>query len=228
MPQDSSPVIDNAIEILTRYKASAGKDPQTIRVHDRNGSMIADLCPMEGTQQEIRLLTAWRDRYRDAFPTQFKASKAGTHRWFKEQVIGVPNRILFKIRDLKGIDIGHMGLAHIGEDLCGMGRQSCEIDNVVRGRAEHPGIMSMALSALCDWVVGTLKIDTIYLRVFSNNVKAKNYYIGCGFLIVRDMPLHRVEEDDMIRYIDAEDEYASNIARYFTLMRLRKDKDRQA
>ena len=131
--------------------------------------------------EEIRLFAKWRKRNERWFPSQFRVTITGTKRWAREQLIDKEDRILFMIEDLSGKRIGHVGLNRFDWK-----NKSCEIDNIIRGEAGIPGLMTSAITAMCGWGVSALGVRSYYLQCFPNNTKAMALYRRCGFTKVGD------------------------------------------
>ena len=51
------------------------------------------------------------------------------------------------------------------------------------------------------WSFNSLKINKLYLRVFSDNHKAIKFYENCGFKSVGRIKLKKVINGDSIRYV---------------------------
>src|SRR6267143_4518246 len=73
-----------------------------------NGA-FAFLRPVDESDETIRLLTKWRNKYGDWFTTKFQATEDRTRKWLGNQVIDNPDRILFIII-LENRKIGHVGI----------------------------------------------------------------------------------------------------------------------
>jgi perosamine synthetase len=71
--------------------------------------------------------------------------------------------------------VGHMGLA-VNQDS-----GSLEIDNVVRGEPQAPGLMSQALMTLEGFSESELTLEQISLRVLDSNAKAIEFYRRLGY-----------------------------------------------
>src|SRR5262249_53011964 len=148
-------------------------------------------------QAAITLLADWRRAAAHAFPTQFPVTQSGTHRWLVKQLLQTPDRVLFWVTDSEGRRLGHLGLFRY-DPVVG----HIEIDNVVRGVAgELPGVMEAALHTLLGWTFGPLGIGTVYLRVYSDNMRALRLYERAGFRETRRVLVVRMQEGDTIRWV---------------------------
>jgi len=125
---------------------------------------------------EIKKLASWRRKSSRWFPSQFRVTLRGTKRWSQTQLLDKEDRILFMIEDLTGEAIGHLGFYRFDFAM-----YSCEVDNVIRGKAGIPGLMTSAIKVMCSWGMSVLGIRSYYLQCFPNNTKAMALYRRCGF-----------------------------------------------
>lgn len=129
------------------------------------------------TPSEIKLLARWRRKnthwFRDTKPITFK----GTQIWW-QSVQDNPLRILFWVQNRKGNKIGHMGLNRFKG-------KSCELDNVIRGRKESPGLIGLAIKSLISWTFKSLPVEKIYLQTNYDNKHAIKFYENCNFKIIK-------------------------------------------
>lgn len=166
-------------------------------------------------KQLIGNLAQWRKLHSYWFPSQFKVTKTGTKKWLKNQLIDVPDRILFIIETPDGQEIGHLGLNRFNfTDL------SCEIDNVVRGNGLLPGIMTKALRVLINWSFFHLGIKTLYLRTFADNKRAIKLYKKTGFKELEKIPLNKIIKNNTIQWVEILNVKKSPVDRYHLKMYL--------
>jgi RimJ/RimL family protein N-acetyltransferase len=193
------------------------------------GAVVARLEPVTWADADdeaaVALLADWRRAAADAFPSQFPVTQAGTQRWLVKQLLETPDRVLFWVTTPDGRRLGHLGLFRY-DPL----EQQIEIDNVVRGvPGELPGVMTAALHTLLGWTFGTLGMTAVFLRVFSDNARALRLYERLGFCEVLRLPLARVEEGDVVRWVEVEGSYRRPVSRYFVTLGLpREDWQRAA
>jgi RimJ/RimL family protein N-acetyltransferase len=168
-----------------------------------NGHQVARLEPVTLHDRDqpalIELLAKWRQAAASWFPTQFPVTLEGTRNWVTGQVLGVSDRILFWIRsDYDGIRLGHLGLFHLDAST-----NSIELDNVVRGVPRlAPGLMEASVRTLMHWTAHDLGLDELKLRVFADNERALRLYERCGFSVVREIPLVKLESPDLTRWVE--------------------------
>jgi len=158
---------------------------------------LLPLCKgLMGDDKVIQDLTEWRNTNVNAYPTQFIATKKSTENWFAKGLIENDGRILFLIVTNSGKTIGHIGF-----NGCINLKHNFEIDNVVRGISDSPkGIMGAAMNSLINWAQNMLPVESINLRVMSDNDHAINFYLKNGFIKKSLIPLSRSVDGDMISY----------------------------
>lgn len=145
---------------------------------------------------DVRVLTEWRNRNVRAFLTEFQADEDRTEKWLAEMVGPDDTRILFMVDDLEGRTVGYIGLAFIDWDA-GWG----EADAVVKGGETPPGTMTKALHVLLDWAREQLGLSNLGVRVRSDNT-ALEFYRKAGFREERRVPLRKIEEEGMTRWVE--------------------------
>ncbi len=132
----------------------------------------------------------------------------------------LPDRLLFWVVAQSGQRIGHVGLFRFNYDLA-----QVEIDNIVRGEsAVLPGVMEASVQALLNWTFQQLEISDVFLRVFSDNPRAIRLYERCGFRETMRMPLQRIADGDVVRWIEVDGSYRGEVSRYFVTMKLPRAK----
>lgn len=146
--------------------------------------------------EDVRVLTEWRNRFVQAFLTEFQATEIRTAQWLTEVVGPKEDKILFMVDDLNGRTFGYMGLDYID-----WGKGFGEADAVVRGAEAPPGIMKRALQTLLAWARGQLGLHELAVRVRSDNT-ALEFYRKVGYREVRRIPLRRVEESGTVRWVE--------------------------
>jgi len=145
---------------------------------------------------DIRCITEWRNCFVQSFLTEFQATESRTAKWLTEIVEPNDNKILFMVDDLNARSFGYMGLDFINWET-GYG----EADAIVRGEDAPPGTMKIALQTLLSWALGQLGLRSLGVRVRSDNT-ALEFYRKVGFSEERRVPLRRVDDFDMIRWVE--------------------------
>ena len=98
--------------------------------------------------EDVRLLTAWRNRYVTAFLTEFTATEDRTAKWLTDVVGPAEGKILFMLDEPDGSTFGYMGLDFIDWD-----KRTGEADAIVRGNPTPvPGSMIHSPDIL--WIPG--------------------------------------------------------------------------
>ncbi|MDO8269849.1 MAG: GNAT family N-acetyltransferase [Candidatus Levybacteria bacterium] len=194
MLQNYQKFVDSELDFIKKHTI-----PYTLIVRNANSDIIGYLEAITTRDEKdnavIKDLKVWREKNQQAFPSQFKVTLKGTRSWFKAQLIGKNDRILFFVKDLDGNRVGHVGLYRFDYK-----KHTCEIDNVIRGSKSSPGIMTMALTTLINWTKNELKTDNIFLTVFSDNPKAIKLYRRCGFIDHKLIPLEKKVSGKVINW----------------------------
>jgi len=211
--------LEAAYQVFAAIKQ--GKKKIALKVH-QDSLHTANLKPITvkqiGDQETIKALATWRKKHAVWFPAQFEVTLEGTGKWLENQVIGTKDRLLFMIYDLDDTPAGHMGFFRFTPV-----ERACEIDNIVRGRTDIlPGTMTSALNTMLKWGFGTLGLDALYLRVFSENKRAVALYKRCGFEPVKLIPLLKEETPSMVKWVEAPEDFTGEAERSYLQMKLDK------
>lgn len=162
--------------------------------------------------EHIRLLAKWRKMHERWFPSQFKVTNEGTKGWLEKAVIENKDRVLFFLVTEKGEPVGHMGFYRFDFE-----NKMCEADNILRGKAKKPGIMTPALKALMTWGLCILGLEGYTLRTFSENERAIALYERCAFVRDREIPLEKKVEAGSVSWAETSDKRKAE--RFFLVMR---------
>ena len=173
---------------LAQYK----KEKQLIRI-DLN--LWIETMTVDDWKEYPRFMR-WREKNEQWYPTVFPISKDGTINWYKEQVYGKEDRILFWVCCNMG-KIGHVGLSNFDWK-----NRSCDLDNILRGNDMEPGSMTKAIEWLVKMARNYLLVQNIYLKTFGDNIKALRFYRGCGFHSVRKTPTDKIVTGNRTEYIE--------------------------
>src|SRR5256886_12241684 len=146
--------------------------------------------------EDICLLTCWRNRFVQAFLSEFQATESRTAQWLVDVVGPKEGKILFMLDNPNGGTVGYMGLDYIDwEQAYG------EADAVVRGAEASHGTMRCALQTMLAWAREQLGLRELGVRVRSDNA-ALNFYQKVGFQEVCRVPLRQVEAPGIIRWVE--------------------------
>lgn len=162
----------------------------------------------------MELIGRWRKENEIWFLSQFEVTTERTIKWFRENVIETPDRLLFII-DVDNKYIGHVGLFRFDFES-----MMCEIDNIVRGEPEYAGIMGNAVLHLMDWGKTNIGIKNYSLKVLSNNERAIRLYKRLGFIEISRIPLIQVQRKEGLEWVEAPKEHDIETDRYYIVMKL--------
>ncbi len=166
----------------------------------------------------VKLMTKWRKDYKDKFFTQFEITEERTKSWLDNQIIKSDDRIFFMIEINDKKLIGHIGVVFFKDnDLV------CELDNFVKDKdCQISGIMTYATKALINFLFNSLKMEKLKIRVFSDNLKAQELYIRCGFSKIKEVGLKKEITEDGIRYTEIEESDIRASDKTMVLMALKR------
>ena len=164
----------------------------------------------------IKMLKDWRNHNVGAYLDQRKTTIIETRKWLNDHVLKNHSKILFFLKSVDGVPIGHVGLAN-GLKII----NSIEMDNIVRGKLNFEnGIITLALYDLITWVFTSFGYQKVYLRVFSDNNKAITLYRRLGFKEIKKFPLgYKLENNIKIFFILSEEVVSE---KYFSHMELQR------
>ncbi len=190
-------------EIISYLKdIKNGKVKLSLDILNRAGEKVGTLKPVLHSQiinnsEIVKLITNWRDYYKENFFTQFKVTEEKTKDWLKNQVLEKDNRIFFLIENIDGKLVGHEGIILLEEK-----NLTAELDNVIKApECKIPGIMTQATKTLLNWLFNFLEIERAIVRLFSDNRRALALYERCGFYRVKEVGLRKEIEGETIKYI---------------------------
>ncbi len=186
----------------------------------RQGQTVGYILPLtrsaENDEYLIRQITAWRNRAKAAFLTQFTATPARTKAWLHEVVLSDDTRLMFLLYLRNQKLIGHTGFRNLTE-------VSAEGDNQLRGeRGGSQDFMMRAQIAICSWMFEALGIRQIHSRVLSNNDYAQVIHQKLGYVVDKyvDLYVHRRKsETHLLEYGQEADRVTGQQLLYLTLNR---------
>jgi RimJ/RimL family protein N-acetyltransferase len=201
------------------YRIKSDKDC-SIPVHNYS-TLIGTLRPITyydiGNDEIIENLMHWRNQNISAYLSSEKATFEGTRRWLSKFVLDNESKILFLLYTDKNVPIGHIGLAD-GLDT----NSYVEMDNIVRGiKSGEKGMITLALYDLISWVFSSFDYSIVYLRVFSDNIRAINLYQRLKFNEKKKYPLKKTIINNVVSYSNITGNKVSG--KYFSYMELEKN-----
>ena len=160
---------------------------------DQKEYFLVPFTPLDLDQENHHfLLKNWREANQFAYPTKFPVTLEGTQKWLEKGVLDNESRVLFWITDSNFVRLGHIGLVYLPES------SSFEVDNVLRGEAGHPGLMTQAMKCLENLVETELSLEKVSLRVLESNTHAVAFYENLNYKVITKTPLMEVREGDTL------------------------------
>ncbi|MBC8502036.1 MAG: GNAT family N-acetyltransferase [Nitrosopumilus sp.] len=151
---------------------------------------LIQLTPVKISQDNIKLITKWRERYWDAFLTKFEVTESNTKLWL-ENICKDTDRILFSIY-VNNKNIGHIGIYKYNKKY-----QSVNIDSVLKGiQIPEKDLMKKVLDILFMWIFEKMNLKLVQLEVFSDNFKAINLYERAGMITKNSVPIKKIKTKD--------------------------------
>lgn len=141
-------------------------------------SLIALGEQFRNLEHFAELSTSWRNKNKDAFFSVFNADTKRTLNWLIEKIIDNPFRIMFAVKSISKGFIGQFGLEYHPS------RGVLEIGNILKSNIPVKGVMTEAMNSLCGWIYHNTTAESIFLQVFSDNIKAKKMYEKNGFKVM--------------------------------------------
>lgn len=160
----------------------------------------------------ISNFSAWRERESHWFSQNFKVTHVRTKKWLDKLVVNNSDRVLFAIEN--GKCYGHLGFFRYRKN-----DNSCELDNVVRGVSDIPGLMTDCVRILVTWGFENLGIDKMFLTTFTDNTRALNLYKRCGFKTIGKIPLKKIRKNNEIHWIKIPRSEMQNAKRFYVRMK---------
>lgn len=133
----------------------------------------------------VKDLTAWRSEHSSSFLSRFVPTQTRTSVWLTKTFVADPRNALYLIHE-NGKRTGHIGVRYASP-------QSIEIDNVLKGvQSGSKQTMSLALDLIVSQLIKSNEEIIIFLRVLSNNFRARRLYEKAGFETVDEVRLRQV------------------------------------
>lgn len=199
--------------LLIALKAAAGRPGPQLGLDAGHGIRLRPIATDRRLQwaEDVRCLTEWRNRFVNAFLTEFVATEALTATWLAETIGPSDDRIMFMVDD-DATTIGYMAVGFI-DWQAGYG----EADAIVRGRDAPKGSMARALRTMTDWSQGQLGIAKLGVRVRSDN-PALEFYRKLGFVEQRRVPLSRRSEPGKVIWYENPSDVRSGVSLVYHLL----------
>ncbi len=138
------------------------------------------------------LLSKWRKENPTISTGVFEITEDRTKIWLENHVLNNSDRIIFMIDDHENNSFGHIGLTNFNFE-----NNIVELDSVLRGvKGIYPGLMSLSVYKIIDFVLNYLFLEGVGLSVFSDNESAISFYKNLGFKTVDKQPLIKVKYPD--------------------------------
>lgn len=182
--------------ILDKYKMKGNSSIlQLISIKD-DCEVIGYLRPItedfeSSTPTLVHDLGVWRGNSATAATGTFEITDERTKRWVEKLILNNDKRILFIVTDINNNFIGQVGLADINEAM-----KCADLDAILRGKEDYPGIMGKAIETLMNWGITELGIEDYYLDCFNDNTHAIKFYENHSFVEVGRIALKMVHYEN--------------------------------
>lgn len=180
-----SPTIGQQLFASIKATARAGQAGLVLPVGIPLRATVRPVATIPGhtDAQDIQLLTEWRNRHVKNFLTEFVSTPERTQSWLGNGVHANPGKMLWMVETPDGERVGHIGLGFI-DWSCAYG----EADAIVSGGNSPPGLMKASLLVLMRWAQEALGLETLAVRVRSDN-PAVEFYRKVGFVEYQRIPI---------------------------------------
>lgn len=149
------------------------------------------LCPLSAEDSERYRLLRNREENRRCFFFSGIITREAQQKWYA-QYLKRENDYMFSVYTLSGIFLGGAALYDIKEDTAEFGRLL--IDREAAGRG---GVGAQTLSLLCTLARDELKLTSLHLELYADNLSALKTYEKLGFLFRKQYPA-----PDGVRYMN--------------------------
>ncbi len=176
---------------------------------------ILKLVPANVSDENIRLISIWREQNSEVFLTKFNVTQRGTREWL-QNIWFDPKRILLMII-FDGEKIGHIGIHRYDEK-----NEKAEIDSVLRGvRTPKIKIMENVFQIMFNLMFKCMKLKKIQLKVFHDNLKAINLYERVNMLKIKKDELKKILNDKGWTYEISKNNQENLQKRYLITMEIK-------
>lgn len=188
-----------------------------IDVRKPGGERVGCLVPVGewllDDPQKIALISAWRERAKRMFLTQFDSTPERTHGYVRDALIAREDRLMFLLYDDAERFVGHLGVVNVDGT-------SGELDNFMRGaEGGDPRLVYLAELALLDWCFSGLGLEHSDVQVLSYNWMVTSLHEEVGFAPVQVQSLRKREEGGVV-FHDVVAPAQANVSYRYTRMRL--------
>lgn len=104
-----------------------------------------------GDRDAVARLARWHEQAFARFSGPPAVTAEGTRQWLVERVLHAPGRVLFWVRDVRGVAVGHLGLGG-HNPIAG----TVEIIDALTGEPDGESIMTAAADTLAEWARETV------------------------------------------------------------------------
>jgi RimJ/RimL family protein N-acetyltransferase len=139
----------------------------------------------------------WRQNGQHGFTKYFNVTFQSTKKWLDLLVQQRKDRLLFLVFDCEDQMIGHLGVSSFDFE-----KNTCEIDNVIRGEISNQNdVMFSAAAVLIEWINSNIKPHDINITVLYDNISALLLYHRLGFVPYKLEGLQKVEKNQEIEWV---------------------------
>jgi hypothetical protein len=148
-------ITDEQLHTLFRWVKDGPTGAIPIEAHDRSfGVLIGVTHEDAGNHQRLLDLGRWHESAFAWFPDPYPVTPFSARRWLVEQILDVPDRLLFWVKDLRGRYAGHVGLSQVDFQA-----QEISISDVVVANPGHEPLVSQAIETLERWARENLQLQ---------------------------------------------------------------------
>ena len=174
---------------------------------------------VDESDETVKLLCDWREKYRNMFATDFKISEEKTRIWIKEGVLENPEKIVFMIY-VDNKKVGIISTAEYDEKT-----NSAMLDTMIKDPTYNlPGLMTVVEKVYLRWMFEGLKLSKITGFLFSDNKKMMNIHKKCGWVTIDVVPVEQKKTEEGTRWEEIKSKSNNKpVERYFNIIELTKE-----